>query len=97
MKCLSLIKLIGFVLKFAFSSFFQFAIKNRIRHRSKEFPKREHWLDWAKEKYDVSDHYRHSVPSDLLESEHPQLQFILLSLYGQDYYLYLRNLYQHIK
>ncbi|KAF6084881.1 solute carrier family 15 member 1 [Phyllostomus discolor] len=29
-----------------------FAIKNRFSHRSKEFPKREHWLDWAKEKYD---------------------------------------------
>ncbi|NXX11602.1 S15A1 protein, partial [Podargus strigoides] len=29
-----------------------FAIKNRFRHRSKEFPKREHWLDWATEKYD---------------------------------------------
>lgn len=29
-----------------------FAIKNRFRHRSKEFPKREHWLDWAREKYD---------------------------------------------
>uniref|UniRef100_A0A8C0E3G7 Solute carrier family 15 member 1 n=1 Tax=Balaenoptera musculus TaxID=9771 RepID=A0A8C0E3G7_BALMU len=29
-----------------------FAIKNRIRHRSKRFPKREHWLDWATEKYD---------------------------------------------
>ncbi|XP_053419873.1 solute carrier family 15 member 1 isoform X1 [Nycticebus coucang] len=29
-----------------------FAIKNRFRHRSKRFPKREHWLDWAKEKYD---------------------------------------------
>ncbi|KAM5288071.1 solute carrier family 15 member 1 [Ctenodactylus gundi] len=29
-----------------------FAIKNRFRHRSKEFPKRKHWLDWAKEKYD---------------------------------------------
>ncbi|KAM4859937.1 solute carrier family 15 member 1 [Thomomys bottae] len=29
-----------------------FAIKNRFRHRSKEFSKREHWLDWAKEKYD---------------------------------------------
>ncbi|XP_027794642.1 solute carrier family 15 member 1 [Marmota flaviventris] len=29
-----------------------FSIKNRFRHRSKEFPKREHWLDWAKEKYD---------------------------------------------
>ncbi|XP_051705839.2 solute carrier family 15 member 1 isoform X2 [Oryctolagus cuniculus] len=29
-----------------------FAIKNRFRHRSKQFPKRAHWLDWAKEKYD---------------------------------------------
>ncbi|NXR76575.1 S15A1 protein, partial [Pycnonotus jocosus] len=29
-----------------------FAIKNRFRHRSKEFPKREHWLDWANDKYD---------------------------------------------
>ncbi|XP_063103030.1 solute carrier family 15 member 1 [Cavia porcellus] len=29
-----------------------FAIKNRFRHRSKEFSKRQHWLDWAKEKYD---------------------------------------------
>ncbi|NXM57913.1 S15A1 protein, partial [Illadopsis cleaveri] len=29
-----------------------FAIKNRFRHRSKEFPKREHWLDWASDKYD---------------------------------------------
>ncbi|XP_036611678.1 solute carrier family 15 member 1 [Trichosurus vulpecula] len=29
-----------------------FAIKNRFNHRSREFPKREHWLDWAKEKYD---------------------------------------------
>lgn len=29
-----------------------FAIKNRFRHRSKDFPKREHWLDWAQEKYD---------------------------------------------
>ncbi|XP_074048037.1 solute carrier family 15 member 1 [Macrotis lagotis] len=28
-----------------------FAIKNRFKHRSKEFPKREHWMDWAKEKY----------------------------------------------
>ncbi|NXG29750.1 S15A1 protein, partial [Dromaius novaehollandiae] len=28
-----------------------FAIKNRFRHRSKEFPKRQHWLDWASEKY----------------------------------------------
>nr|P51574.1 RecName: Full=Solute carrier family 15 member 1; AltName: Full=Intestinal H(+)/peptide cotransporter; AltName: Full=Oligopeptide transporter, small intestine isoform; AltName: Full=Peptide transporter 1; AltName: Full=Proton-coupled dipeptide cotransporter [Rattus norvegicus]BAA09318.1 oligopeptide transporter [Rattus norvegicus]prf//2206302A oligopeptide transporter [Rattus norvegicus] len=30
----------------------RFAIKNRFRHRSKAFPKRNHWLDWAKEKYD---------------------------------------------
>ncbi|NWX14632.1 S15A1 protein, partial [Aegotheles bennettii] len=29
-----------------------FAIKNRFRHRSSKFPKREHWLDWANEKYD---------------------------------------------
>ncbi|NXX78852.1 S15A1 protein, partial [Urocolius indicus] len=29
-----------------------FALKNRFRHRSKQFPKREHWLDWASEKYD---------------------------------------------
>ncbi|NXC89813.1 S15A1 protein, partial [Cercotrichas coryphoeus] len=29
-----------------------FAIKNRFRHRSKQFPKREHWLDWASDKYD---------------------------------------------
>ncbi|KAG8525153.1 Solute carrier family 15 member 1, partial [Galemys pyrenaicus] len=29
-----------------------FAIKNRFRHRSKKFPKRKHWLDWASEKYD---------------------------------------------
>lgn len=29
-----------------------FAIKNRFRHRSNQFPKREHWMDWANEKYD---------------------------------------------
>ncbi|XP_051998407.1 solute carrier family 15 member 1 [Xyrauchen texanus] len=29
-----------------------FAIKNRFRHRSSKFPKREHWMDWANEKYD---------------------------------------------
>ncbi|NWH73048.1 S15A1 protein, partial [Piaya cayana] len=29
-----------------------FAIKNRFWHRSPEYPKREHWLDWAIEKYD---------------------------------------------
>ncbi|XP_039600522.1 solute carrier family 15 member 1-like isoform X1 [Polypterus senegalus] len=29
-----------------------FALKNRWRHRSKQFPKREHWMDWADEKYD---------------------------------------------
>ncbi|XP_061482552.1 solute carrier family 15 member 1 isoform X2 [Rhineura floridana] len=28
-----------------------FAVGNRFRHRSKQFPKREHWLDWASEKY----------------------------------------------
>uniref|UniRef100_A0A3P9NIH5 Solute carrier family 15 member 1 n=1 Tax=Poecilia reticulata TaxID=8081 RepID=A0A3P9NIH5_POERE len=29
-----------------------FAIKNRFRHRSKQYPKKEHWMDWAEEKYD---------------------------------------------
>uniref|UniRef100_A0A3P9LCN5 Solute carrier family 15 member 1 n=1 Tax=Oryzias latipes TaxID=8090 RepID=A0A3P9LCN5_ORYLA len=29
-----------------------FAIKNRYRHRSKAYPKRKHWMDWAEEKYD---------------------------------------------
>ncbi|CAM4622357.1 hypothetical protein PO909_006012 [Leuciscus waleckii] len=29
-----------------------FAVKNRFRHRSKQYPKREHWMDWADEKYD---------------------------------------------
>ncbi|XP_044142469.1 solute carrier family 15 member 1 [Bufo gargarizans] len=29
-----------------------FAISNRYRNRSKSIPKREHWMDWAKEKYD---------------------------------------------
>ncbi|RVE57946.1 hypothetical protein OJAV_G00204410 [Oryzias javanicus] len=29
-----------------------FAIKNRYRHRSKAYPKRGHWMDWAEEKYD---------------------------------------------
>uniref|UniRef100_A0A3Q3XPB1 Uncharacterized protein n=1 Tax=Mola mola TaxID=94237 RepID=A0A3Q3XPB1_MOLML len=29
-----------------------FAIKNRYRHRSKRYPKRVHWMDWAEEKYD---------------------------------------------
>ncbi|XP_034533544.1 solute carrier family 15 member 1b isoform X2 [Notolabrus celidotus] len=29
-----------------------FAIKNRFRHRSTAYPKREHWMDWAEEKYD---------------------------------------------
>ncbi|KAM4790241.1 solute carrier family 15 member 1 [Cyanocitta cristata] len=29
-----------------------FAIKNRFQHCGKELPKREHWLDWASEKYD---------------------------------------------
>ncbi|XP_034462724.1 solute carrier family 15 member 1b [Hippoglossus hippoglossus] len=28
-----------------------FAIKNRFRHRSTQYPKREHWMDWADEKY----------------------------------------------
>ncbi|XP_028846246.1 solute carrier family 15 member 1 [Denticeps clupeoides] len=29
-----------------------FAIKNRFKHRSSKYPKREHWMDWASEKYD---------------------------------------------
>ncbi|KTF78063.1 hypothetical protein cypCar_00037397 [Cyprinus carpio] len=29
-----------------------FAIKNRFNHRSQQHPKREHWMDWAEEKYD---------------------------------------------
>ncbi|TSM68853.1 Solute carrier family 15 member 1 [Bagarius yarrelli] len=29
-----------------------FAIKNRYKHRSSKFPSRQHWLDWAEEKYD---------------------------------------------
>ncbi|XP_031152860.1 solute carrier family 15 member 1 [Sander lucioperca] len=29
-----------------------FAIKNRFKHRSKQFPKRQHWMDWSEEKYD---------------------------------------------
>ncbi|XP_068428090.1 solute carrier family 15 member 1 [Clinocottus analis] len=28
-----------------------FAIKNRFRHRSNDYPKRKHWMDWAEEKY----------------------------------------------
>ncbi|KAM8871572.1 solute carrier family 15 member 1b [Synchiropus picturatus] len=29
-----------------------FAVKNRFRHRSSRYPSREHWMDWAEEKYD---------------------------------------------
>ncbi|XP_076841661.1 solute carrier family 15 member 1 [Brachyhypopomus gauderio] len=29
-----------------------FAIKKRFTHRHRNYPKREHWLDWADEKYD---------------------------------------------
>uniref|UniRef100_A0A673BY78 Solute carrier family 15 member 1 n=1 Tax=Sphaeramia orbicularis TaxID=375764 RepID=A0A673BY78_9TELE len=29
-----------------------FAIQNRFRHRSSQYPKREHWMDWAEERYD---------------------------------------------
>lgn len=29
-----------------------FAIKNRFRHRDSSYPKREHWMDWAEEKYE---------------------------------------------
>lgn len=59
-------KIMCYVLKFDFFSFFQFAIKNRIRHRSNKFPKREHWLDWAKEKYDVSDIIAPVAPESFL-------------------------------
>ncbi|XP_076026033.1 solute carrier family 15 member 1 [Genypterus blacodes] len=29
-----------------------FAVKNRFRHRSSQFPTRQHWMDWAEEKYE---------------------------------------------
>ncbi|XP_055492647.1 solute carrier family 15 member 1-like [Leucoraja erinacea] len=29
-----------------------YAISNRFRHRSEEFPKREHFMDWASDRYD---------------------------------------------
>ncbi|XP_043547257.1 solute carrier family 15 member 1-like [Chiloscyllium plagiosum] len=29
-----------------------FALKNRFQHRSNQYPKREHFMDWAAEKYD---------------------------------------------
>ncbi|KAM7380497.1 hypothetical protein PAMP_003788 [Pampus punctatissimus] len=29
-----------------------YAIKNRFKHRSSQYPKRKHWMDWAEEKYD---------------------------------------------
>ncbi|XP_051799316.1 solute carrier family 15 member 1b [Acanthochromis polyacanthus] len=29
-----------------------FALRNRFRHRSPQYPKRHHWMDWAEEKYD---------------------------------------------
>uniref|UniRef100_A0AAY4AQ42 Solute carrier family 15 member 1 n=1 Tax=Denticeps clupeoides TaxID=299321 RepID=A0AAY4AQ42_9TELE len=29
-----------------------FALKNRFRHRDSQYPAREHWMDWASEKYD---------------------------------------------
>lgn len=34
--------------------FTQFAIRNRYRHRSSKYPKRQHWMDWAEERYEVS-------------------------------------------
>ncbi|KAG8432145.1 hypothetical protein GDO86_016687, partial [Hymenochirus boettgeri] len=33
-----------------------FAVSNRWRHRSKQYPKRNHWLDWAEEKYSKAHH-----------------------------------------
>ncbi|KAG7271404.1 hypothetical protein CRUP_031216 [Coryphaenoides rupestris] len=29
-----------------------FAVKNRFRHRSKQYPKKAHWMDWAETKYE---------------------------------------------
>ncbi|KAG7271407.1 hypothetical protein CRUP_031219 [Coryphaenoides rupestris] len=29
-----------------------FAVKNRFRHRSKQYPKKAHWMDWAEDKYE---------------------------------------------
>ncbi|XP_076579539.1 solute carrier family 15 member 1b [Chaetodon auriga] len=29
-----------------------FALMNRFRHRSPAYPKRDHWMDWAEERYD---------------------------------------------
>ncbi|XP_029461071.1 solute carrier family 15 member 2 isoform X2 [Rhinatrema bivittatum] len=29
----------------------RFAVQNRWKHRSEEHPKREHWLDWARDEY----------------------------------------------
>ncbi|XP_073318311.1 solute carrier family 15 member 1-like [Pagrus major] len=29
-----------------------FALNNRFRHRSPQYPKRDHWMDWAEEGYD---------------------------------------------
>uniref|UniRef100_A0A3Q3NCN9 Solute carrier family 15 member 1b n=1 Tax=Mastacembelus armatus TaxID=205130 RepID=A0A3Q3NCN9_9TELE len=29
-----------------------FAVKNRFKHRAPQYPKRDHWMDWAEEKYD---------------------------------------------
>ncbi|KAK2118858.1 hypothetical protein P7K49_000244 [Saguinus oedipus] len=48
-----------------------FAIKNRFRHRSKTFPKREHWLDWAKEKYDEIEGIRRSPEAALHAGREP--------------------------
>lgn len=33
--------------------FYQFAIRNRYKHRSSKYPKRQHWMDWAEERYEV--------------------------------------------
>uniref|UniRef100_H3D8Z8 Solute carrier family 15 member 1 n=1 Tax=Tetraodon nigroviridis TaxID=99883 RepID=H3D8Z8_TETNG len=29
-----------------------FAIRNRYKHRSSKYPKRQHWMDWAEERYE---------------------------------------------
>ncbi|XP_075963327.1 solute carrier family 15 member 1 [Anarhichas minor] len=28
-----------------------FAVKNRYKHRSSQYPKKQHWMDWAEDKY----------------------------------------------
>lgn len=41
----------------------QFAVSNRFKNRSGDITKREHWLDWAAEKYPVSWNSKHICAS----------------------------------